>query len=109
MILITVKFPIRPEKTEEWLKIANDYATAVRAEEGNRFFEFSRSLDDEHEYVCIEGFADGDAGAAHMQTSHVSHFMSTMPDIVSRQPKIIYIDAPQVEGFVDMGEIKPRS
>jgi hypothetical protein len=34
--------------------------------------------------------------------------MSEMPDIVSAQPKIIYVDAEEVDGFVDMGEIAPR-
>lgn len=108
MILIIVKMPIRPEKTDEWLALADSYTKAVQAEEGNHFFQFSRSLDDENEYVCIEGFADGAAGQAHMATEHVAHFMGTAPDYVSAQPKIIYVDAEEVTGFVDMGEIKPR-
>jgi quinol monooxygenase YgiN len=108
MILITVKFPIRPDKTAEWLELADSYASAVRAEPGNRFFQFSRSLHDENEYVCIEGFADAAAGQVHMQQDHVSQFMATMPDIVSARPKIIYVDADEVEGFVEMGEIAPR-
>jgi quinol monooxygenase YgiN len=108
MILITVKFPIRPEKTAEWLELADSYTQAVQAEPGNHFFQISRSLADENEYVCIEGFADGDAGAEHMRQDHVAHFMSTMPDIVSRRPEIIYVDADEVSGFVEMGEIAPR-
>jgi len=108
MILIMVKFPIRPEKTDEWLALADGYAKAVQAEEGNHFFQFARGLDDENEYVCIEGFRDGDAGAAHMRTDHVAHFMGTAPDLVAAQPKIIYVDADEVEGWNDMGEITPR-
>ncbi len=109
MILIMIKIPIRPDKTDEWLKLADDYARAVRAEEGNRFFQFSRSLDDQDEYVCIEGFRDGDAGQAHMKTDHVGWFMKTAPDLVAARPKIIYVDAPEVEGWVEMGEIQPRT
>ena len=30
------------------------------------------------------------------------------PDLVAAQPSIIYIDAPQVEGWGPMGEIQPR-
>jgi quinol monooxygenase YgiN len=108
MILITVKFPIRPDKNAEWLELADFYATAVRAEPGNHFFEFSQSLDDPNTYVCIEGFADGDAGAEHMKQDHVARFMSEMPDIVSARPQIIYVDAEEVAGFVEMGEIAPR-
>lgn len=108
MILITVKFPIRPEKTAEWLELADSYTRAVTAEPGNDFFQVSRSLEDENEYVVIEGFADAAAGQEHMKQDHVAHFMSTMPDYVSARPKIIYVDAEEVEGFVEMGEIAPR-
>ena len=108
MILINVKFPIRPDKSAERLELADSYAKAVRAEPGNRFFEFWRSLDDPNTYVCIEGFADAEAGAEHMQQSHVQHFMETAPDSVSAPPHIIYVDAEEVAGFVEMGEIAPR-
>jgi quinol monooxygenase YgiN len=108
MILITVKFPIRPDKTAEWLELADSYTRAVTAEPGNHFFQISRSLDDENEFVCIEGFADATAGQEHMKQDHVAHFMSAMPDIVSARPQIIYVDAEEVTGFVEMGEIAPR-
>lgn len=106
--MIVVKFPIRPDKQAEWAELSDYYAKAVNNEPGCVFFEFSRSLNDENEYVTIEGFADDAAGKEHMRQEHVSRFMGEMPDIVSAQPKIIYIDADEVEGFVDMGEIKPR-
>lgn len=108
MILIMLKMPIRPEKTQEWLALADSYTKAVRAEPGNNFFQFSRSLEDENEYVCIEGFADAAAGQEHMKQDHVAHFMNAAPDCVSARPKIIYVDAEEVEGFVEMGEIAPR-
>lgn len=108
VILIMVKFPVRPEKTDEWLELADFYTRAVQAEPGNVFFQFSRSLDDENEYVCIEGFLNGEAGAEHMKQDHVARFMSTAPDLVSARPKIIYVDADEVAGFVEMGEIAPR-
>jgi quinol monooxygenase YgiN len=108
VILIMVKFPIRPDKTDEFLELADFYTRAVQAEPGNSFFQFSRSLDDEHEFVCIEGFTDGSAGQEHMKQDHVTRFMSTMPDLVSARPKIIYVDADEVAGFVEMGEIAPR-
>lgn len=108
MILINVKFPIRPDRVDEWLPIAEQYARDVNAEEGNLFFEWSRSLADPNEFVTIEGFRDADAGAAHMKTEHVAAFMERAPDLVSARPKIIYIDAPQTDGWGPMGEITPR-
>ncbi|KQU68027.1 putative quinol monooxygenase [Phycicoccus sp. Root101] len=108
MILITVKFPIREDKLDEWGELSSFYAKAVNEEPGCVFFEFSRSLTEPQTYVCIEGFRDSDAGREHMGQEHVARFMAEMPDIVSAQPQIIYVDADEVTGFGPMGEISPR-
>ena len=108
MILIVVKFPIRPDRQREWEELSAFYAESVNAEPGCLFFEFSRSVDDPQTYVTVEGFRDAAAGQEHMQQDHVARFMSEMPDIVSAQPQIIYVDADEVSGFGPMGEISPR-
>jgi quinol monooxygenase YgiN len=108
MILITVKFPIREDRLQEWEDLSSYYSEAVNAEAGCIFFEFFRSVAEPNTFVAIEGFRDSEAGAEHMRQDHVARFMSEMPDIVSAQPQIIYVDAPQVEGFTTMAEIKPR-
>lgn len=108
MILIIVKFPIREDKLDEWDAVSASYAEAVNAEPGCEFFEFSKSVLEPNTFICIEGFTDSDAGSEHMKQDHVTEFMSIMPDIVSEQPQIIYVDAPDVDGFGPMGEIKPR-
>lgn len=108
MILINVKFPVRPDKVDEWLVLADSYAAAVNAEEGCLFFEWSRGLVDPSEFVCVEGFRDADAGGAHTKTEAFASFVERAPDLVAAQPKIIYVDAPDVEGWGPMGEISPR-
>jgi quinol monooxygenase YgiN len=108
LILIVVKFPVRPERADEWSEFAADYAAAVKAEEGSLFFEWSRSLEEPDTFVCIEGFRDADAGAAHVGTEAFQEFVARAPDLVSGQPQIIYVDAPDVPGWGPMGEIQPR-
>src|SRR3954452_20682853 len=108
MILIVVKFPVRPERAGEWTTLAGDYARAVHAEEGSLFFEWSRSLDEPDTFVCVEGFRDAAAGQAHVGTDHFKRFVDVAPDLVARQPQIIYVEAAEVSGFVPMGEIQPR-
>jgi quinol monooxygenase YgiN len=103
MILINIKMRIRPEKMDEWLAVAAAYSKDVNSEDGCLFFNFSRSIGDENEFVCIEGFKDADAGAAHVK----NEFFEVAPDLVAAQPQIIYIDTPH-DGFGPMGEIKPR-
>ena len=58
-------------------------------------------------FICIEGFADADAGGAHVRQPYVKKFFEAAPDLVATQPQIIYIDTPH-EGFGPMGEIQPR-
>ncbi len=108
MILIVVKFPVRPERTDEWTTLARDYAAAVNQEEGSLFFEWSKSLDEPDTFVCVEGFRDADAGAAHTKTPHFDRFVTEAPYLVAAQPQIMYVDAADLAGWGPMGEIQPR-
>lgn len=107
MILINVKFPIRAERVDEWVGLATAYATAVEAEDGCLFFEWSRSLDDPDVFVAVEGFRDAAAGEAHVKTAHFAELIEKGPGFVAAQPQIIYIDAPEASGWGPMGEIQP--
>jgi len=107
VILINIKMQIRPEKMDAWLALADSYAKDVNSEDGCLFFQFARSLTDDSEFVCIEGFKDADAGAAHVRQPYVKNFFELAPGLVAAQPQIIYIDAPH-DGFGPMGEIQPR-
>ncbi len=109
MILIVIKFPVRPDRMEEFATHAAEYARSVNAEEGSLFFEWSRSVEDPNTWVCIEGFRDADAGTAHMATPHAKGAFDWMSDLVAEQPQIIYVNTPDVSGFGPMGEVKPRS
>ncbi|MGH3567265.1 MAG: putative quinol monooxygenase [Pseudonocardia sp.] len=107
MIFIVVKFTIRPERSDEWLSLTADYTKACRAEAGNVFFEWSKSVDNPHQFVLVEGFASADAGDAHVATAHFKAAMEWMPDVVAEKPRIISADIPQ-DGWGEMGEITPR-
>ena len=70
LIFITAKFRVLPEHADSWPTISRSFTEATRAEAGNLWFDWSRSLDDPNEYVLVEAFRDGDAGAAHVQSDH---------------------------------------
>ena len=107
MILINITMQIRPEKMDQWLALADSYAKDVNSEDGCLFFQFARSLTNDNEFVCIEGFTDAEAGATHVKQPYVKKFFDTAPGLVATQPQIIYIDTPH-DGFGPMGEIQPR-
>lgn len=107
MILIVVKFPVKPEAAEQWPQLVAEFTEATRAEPGNKFFEWSRSLEDPNEYVLVEGF-DDDAAEAHVNSDHFKKATSAegpMHQALSATPKIIsrQIDA---EDWDEMGEMK---
>ena len=107
MIFIAVKFPVRPERAQEWLSLVEEFTLATRAEEGNVFFEWSRSVDDPTEFVLLEAFRDSAAGAAHVSSEHFRAATEWMPDVVSATPRIVNVEVPQ-ETWGAMGEIAPR-
>src|SRR2546429_10028926 len=94
MILINIKMQIRPEKMDEWLALADSYAKDVNSEDGCLFFQFARSLTNDNEFVCIEGFTDAEAGAPHLKQPHAKKFFDSAPGFVATQPQNIYIRTP---------------
>lgn len=107
MIFIVVKFTIRPERSGEWLTLVDDFTRATRAEAGNIFFEWSRSVADDNQFVLVEAFQDG-AGEAHVTSDHFKTAMGWMPDVVATKPSIISIQGVDGDGWGEMGEISPR-
>lgn len=104
MIFIVVKFETKPEWTERWPDLVASFTAATRAEEGNLWFEWSRSLDDPAEYVLVESFRDGEAGGVHVNSDHFRQTMRELPKALASTPKIISqtIDA---TGWSAMGEM----
>jgi quinol monooxygenase YgiN len=104
MIFIVVKFKTRPEWTDRWPELVSEFTEATRAEEGNLFFDWSRSLDDPAEYVLVEGFEDGDAGGVHVNSEHYKKAIATMPQALAATPQIIS-QTIEATGWSEMGEM----
>lgn len=106
MYFIVVKFQTKPEWTDRWLDLVADFTEATRAEPGNLFFEWSRSVDDPQVFVLVEGFAD-DGASAHVQSDHFRQAMQDMAPAIATTPRII---SRQVEGsgWDEMGELRPE-
>ena len=107
MIFITVKWTVRPERSHEWLSLVEDFTRSTRAEDGNLFFEWYRSVNDPDQFLLVEAFRDGAAGAAHVQSAHFTAAMAWMPDVVASVPEIVNVETPQ-QGWGRMAEVTPR-
>ncbi|MGW3369081.1 putative quinol monooxygenase [Streptosporangium canum] len=106
MIFITVKFTVRPERSEEWLSLVDDFTRATRQEPGNVFFEWSRSVETPNQFVLLEAFASSAAGEAHVGSEHFKTAMAWMPDVIAKTPEIINVEVPG-EGWSQMAELTP--
>lgn len=104
MIFIVVKFRTKPEWAQRWPQLVADFTAATRAEPGNLWFDWSRSLDDECEYVLVEAFRDAQAGSAHVNSDHFKLAMSELPQALAATPHIIS-ETIEATGWSAMGEL----
>lgn len=104
MIFIVVKFETKPEWAQRWPQLVAAFTEATRAEDGNLWFEWSRGLDDPNEYVLVEAFRDGDAGAAHVNSEHFQQAVRELPQALASTPKIIS-QTVEATGWSQMAEM----
>ena len=107
MIFIVAKFAIRPEVADQWLTRVAPFTAATRAEPGNLFFAWSRSVETPNQFVLLEAFRDRAAGEAHVHSEHFKAAMAWMPDAVAATPDIIHVEA-RGDGWSTMAELQPR-
>ena len=104
MIFITAKFTIKPEHADEWPAIARSFTEATRAEPGNLWFDWSRSVDDANEYVLVEAFED-DAAEAHVTSPHFRQAQEELPRYLQETPRIVNFQVPGA-GWSELGELR---
>ena len=105
MILINVKFKVRPEYVETFRDEAAEFTNATRAEPGCLFYEWYRSTDRPDEYVLVEGFQD-DAAEAHVNSEHFKKATELFPTLLVETPTIINTLIPGKTEWDEMAEFK---
>lgn len=104
MILINVKFTVKPEAVSRFLDEVAEFTQATRAEEGNLWFDWYRSPEDPQVFVLLEAFKD-DAAQAHVSSEHFTAGLESMRPLLVKTPQII---SRQVDGedWDQMGELQ---
>lgn len=102
MIFIVAKFDVKPENAESFPAVVEDFTKGTRAEPGNLWFEWSRSLEAPNEYVLIERSPMRRRAAR--QQRPLRRRLESMRPLLASTPKIISrrIDG---EGWDEMGEL----
>ncbi|RKT88652.1 Quinol monooxygenase YgiN [Saccharopolyspora antimicrobica] len=104
MIFITAKFRVKPEHADRWPEIARSFTEATRAEPGCLWFDWSRSVEDPAEYVLVEAFRDGEAGAAHVNSAHFQTAQRELPPHLVETPRVINTTLDQ-DDWSELGEM----
>lgn len=104
MYFIVVKHQVKPEYAESFVEHVAEITAATRAEPGNLWYQWSRSVEDPNEYILVEAFRDDEAAAAHVSSAHFAQGLETMRTLLVSTPKII---SRKIDGddWDDMGEL----
>ncbi|OBC08887.1 antibiotic biosynthesis monooxygenase [Mycobacterium sp. 852013-50091_SCH5140682] len=105
MIFIVVRFNVVPDRQDEWLSRTAEFTAATRAEPGNLWFEWSRSVDNSSEYFLVEAFRDQQAGREHVDSQHFRDGLESMRPLLSRTPRIIHTEI-NGDDWSEMGELQ---
>jgi quinol monooxygenase YgiN len=105
VIFIVVKFLVKPEWVDRWMELVTPFTEATRAEPGNLWFDWSRSLDVPNEFVLVEAFRGGDAGRVHVESEHFAAALAAMPHALLETPRIVSQVVDQ-DGWNEMGEMR---
>lgn len=95
MIFITAKFQVKQEHADRWPELSADFTQATRSEPGCLWFDWSRAVDDPTQYVLVEAFRDGEAGAAHVRSQHFRDAQQALPPYLVATPRIVSVEVGQ--------------
>ena len=104
MYFIVVKFPVKDESVEQWPEIVREFTAATRAEPGNLWFDWSRSLENPNEFILCEAFTDFGA-EPHVTSEHFAKGLETMKPALAETPRIISRTV-EGSGWDEMGELQ---
>lgn len=103
MIFIVARFKVKPEHAENWLSHTRSFTDSSRAESGNLWFDWSRSMTDPNEYVLLEAFTD-DGAAPHVNSAHFKQAQKDLPPLLQETPRVrnMHIDG---DDWDELGEM----
>ena len=104
MIFICVKFRTKPEWSDRWLDLVGPFTEGTRAEPGNKWFEWSRSVEDPSVFVLVEAFED-DGAVPHVSSEHFKTALAELPQALVETPQIFNTRVDE-DGWSEMGELK---
>ena len=104
MIFIVARFKVKPECVDEWLDRAAGFSDATRAEPGNLWFDWTRSVEHPNQFTLVEAFRNGEAGGEHVNSEHFAAARRELPAFLVETPEVINVEVPGTE-WSELGEM----
>ncbi len=92
MIIINVRFKVRPEAADTWLETTEELTTGSRAEDGCLWYDWARSVDDPNEFHLQEAWRNQAALDAHNVAPHHVGSWPRMREAVAETPRLVIIE-----------------
>jgi quinol monooxygenase YgiN len=92
MIVLHAAFPIKPEKREEALELAETLVEKSNAEDGMLDYRATTDVVEENTIRFFERYEDGAAFESHTQTEHFREFEAALPDLLAGEPEVLQFD-----------------
>ncbi len=88
MIILRVKFTVKPDQLKEAIQAFIEMSKASEAETGCHGYEFTASMEDPHTIYLFEQWESAEALASHGQATHYKEFGKLMGTVLTVPPVI---------------------
>jgi quinol monooxygenase YgiN len=109
MLTITIRFLVRPEWMDRWLDLVGEFTEATRAEDGNLWFWWSRSVDDPCVFYLMEGHRESTV-EEHLSSPLIPKIQREWPEALVETPRVLMTTIPGEEEWPELSllPVPPR-
>lgn len=83
MIILFARIPVKPERREEFIQMAQHAITESRKEKGNISYNLYKSTDNDSDVLYVEEWESKEALAAHGKMEHFLAFSEARKDLLA--------------------------
>ena len=87
MQVVVIRFTVREGWADRWLDLVDEFTRATRAEDGNLWFWWARSVDEPDVFFLLEG---------HREDGVEEHLRSPLIPKIQREWPVALVETPQV-------------
>lgn len=99
MLTVTIRFTVRPEWTDKWLDLVEEFTEATRAEDSNLWFWWSRAVDDPCVFYLMEGHRESGV-EEHLRSPLIPKIQREWPEALVETPRMLMATVPGEEWAV---------